>query len=150
MCTFTNHVTRKETIMRLISNALLVSSTLFSLLACGQSTSTQEASDDVATSAEALIRQPSLDDPPLQFDPGLIGTAGVGGGPRPPSELKPCTNADRDTCQQCQDDCQAGICSTNQGDDRAGGCVGSFCPTRCDVCVLSCSQVRSCVRCFGR
>lgn len=107
---------------------------------------------NLAVSAEPLTSsQLDPNQPPLQIDPGgvVIGVGGTGG-TRPPLELKPCTDTDRQNCQQCQDNCEAGICSTDQGDDRAGSCIGLFCPTRCDTCILSCSQVRSCVRCFGR
>lgn len=55
-----------------------------------------------------------------------------------------CTPERQDACNACADACT--VCDRNNGGGQAGGCVGLFCPTKCDVCVLSC--YKTCGKCL--
>lgn len=56
-----------------------------------------------------------------------------------------CTEEKQMACDACISNCD-GTCSEPGGGGRSGGCVGLFCPTKCDVCQLSCYT--SCGKCI--
>jgi hypothetical protein len=48
-----------------------------------------------------------------------------------------CTPEKQLACDACAAGCDP-LCSQPDGGGRAGGCIGLFCPSRCDACILSC------------
>lgn len=68
---------------------------------------------------------------PSAFEPGYGGEFDTGKG------KNKCTDERQLACDGCISGCD-GICAQPDGGGRTGSCVGLFCPTRCDVCQLSC------------
>lgn len=68
---------------------------------------------------------------PVSLDPGYGGEFDTGKG------KNKCTDEKQMACDSCISACD-GLCALPGGGGRAGSCVGLFCPTRCDVCQLSC------------
>ncbi|HEX2732859.1 MAG TPA: hypothetical protein VHM70_14720 [Polyangiaceae bacterium] len=95
---------------------------------------------DVDTNQEPLSITPSVTSlPTVEYAPSGTGLV-LGDDPSGDNALlgkNKCTYDKQLQCDQCISGCD-GICAQPDGGGRAGGCVGLFCPTRCDVCQLSC------------
>lgn len=98
-----------------------------------QRTSTQVSGVVQGLQSTTIADQPVLT--PIDLDPS---TDPVDLG------LNKCTPEKQDACDMCVDGCDY-LCSRNNGGGQAGGCLGLFCPTRCEVCVLSC--YKACGKC---
>lgn len=88
-------------------------------------------------------------------DEAAPGTSPTSGAAVPPSEAvassrqelvgaNACTPEKQYACDSCIAGCD-GICAQPGGGGRAGGCIGLFCPTRCDACRLGC--FKACGKC---
>ena len=55
-----------------------------------------------------------------------------------------CTPARQYACDACVDACDY-LCDRPNGGGPTGTCIGLFCPTRCEACVLSC--YKTCGKC---
>jgi hypothetical protein len=61
-----------------------------------------------------------------------------------PDSKYQCTPERQTACDTCIAGCST-LCAKNNGGGPAGGCIGLFCPTRCDACELSC--YKACGKC---
>ncbi len=120
-----------------------------SIVACAPASddSPQESpnqSEAVAESSAALTASPidivTLDPAPVDLLPGW----GSETTPDAFGKLK-CTSLKQKACDACVDSCDY-LCDRPNGGGQTGDCIGLFCPTRCDQCVLSCFQ--TCGKCI--
>ena len=120
-----------------------------SIVACAPSSdeppNEAESQDEaVSESSAALTATPidlTLDPTPVELLPGW------GFEDTPTSTLGPrkCTPEKQMNCDACVDHCDY-LCDRPNGGGSGGDCIGLFCPTRCDVCVLSC--YKTCGKCI--
>jgi hypothetical protein len=124
-----------------------------SLTACAPADSdslsdeTTQTGDKVEETSAALTASPIS---PVTLDPAsgvLVPGSGfdTGDGSSDLMGKNKCTPDRQMTCDMCVDGCDY-LCDRPNGGGPNGGCIGLFCPTRCDACVLGC--YKACGKCI--
>jgi hypothetical protein len=108
-----------------------------------------EASFDAGGAAATRASALSVAGAPVELPPGSVvqdpGT--VVGSPIDTTDnlgKNKCTPEKQVACDACVAQCDP-LCDKKNGGGPAGGCIGLFCPTKCDACVLGCFT--SCGKC---
>lgn len=121
-----------------------------SLIACAplaedSASESENPTASVAESSAALTATP-VDITTINPAPGtLIPGSGFESGDPSALGINKCTPEKQMYCDACVDGCDY-LCDRPNGGGRAGDCIGLFCPTRCDSCVLGC--YKTCGKCI--